>query len=256
MKQKVERIARSLSEQIITWDTVDAITLADSAHEEVLDPYFFLSLDVYFTREIPPGDERKGFFPDSVAFETSIGYHKDRFLLEDFPVRIEYKHIPAITSMVDNPGDHLEVYNRIGTYSLYRLFYGDILGVKSSWLQEIRTTLDNLPTSFWQVLKNSFQASLGHTVNDLESSTLQDDTYFFVLSSAQLVKKMVSLLFVINREFEPSARKSSEYVFTLPSLPENFRGRFESFLRQDGGLDMRRKAEVAELMAKSVLAMG
>jgi hypothetical protein len=61
---------------------------------------------------------------------------------------------------------------------------------------------------------------------------------------------------VINREFEPSARKSSEYVFTLPSLPENFRGRFESFLRQDGGLDMRRKAEVAELMAKSVLAMG
>ena len=97
---------------------------------------------------------------------------------------------------------------------------------------------------------------MAHALSDLKAATLQDDSYFYVISSASFVKKLVSLLFIENKTFEPSGRNCYKDVLALGYLPENFRGRFESLLRQDGSLDMEKKAEVASLLAKSVVSMG
>ena len=71
MKRKVERVAQTLVEKLIQWDTVDTITLAESAEAEIYDPYFFLSLDVYYREFIPESDERLEMFSDAGIFESS-----------------------------------------------------------------------------------------------------------------------------------------------------------------------------------------
>ena len=65
----------------------------------------------------------------------------------------------------------------------------------------------------------------------------------------------LSFLFAVNRTFEPSARLLVEKVLELPRLPDGFRGRFESMLRDDPELPRERKREIAELLVKSILPM-
>lgn len=256
MKQKVQRISTLLAETISAWKTVDSITLADSAYEEIYDPYFYISLDIYYDTTIPSQAERKDCFPDSIAFETGYDHKKDRFLLEELPVRLEYKEKITITEMLQNPEEHLGTFSRIGTYGLYRLENADLLYAKSSWLDDTKALLHSLPDSFWLLLRTAFRASMAHALSDLKAATLRNDNYFFVTSSASFVRKLISLLFVENRLFEPSGRHCFRDVFLLNYLPENFRGRLESFLRQDGSLDVSKKAEIASLLAKSVVSMG
>lgn len=255
MKRKVERVAQSLVEKLIQWDTVDTITLAESADVEIYDPYFFLSLDVYYRGTIPDSDERLELFSDAGIFESSQVNRKDRFMIEELPVRIEYKDIARMEAILSGKGGEVWAYRQPGTYMFYRIENGQVLHQKSSWLTDIRSRLNELPESFWQFLQEATKNAMEHFLSDVSAAVIQNDNFFFLISSAGFIKSLCSLLFLVNRRFEPSGRRFLEMVRELPDLPENFRGRFESFLRQDSEFTPGRKRELAELLAKSVISM-
>lgn len=255
MKKKVERIASELASRLQKWQNIEAITLADSADNEVYDPYFFLSLDVYYNGAVPVPEERKKLFPDAAAFESSNINEKDRFLIDDFPVRIEYKDKDLVENVLSRGIDYLRMFRRRGTYGLYRLEKGHILVQNGSWITDVRGRLKEIPHEFWELLLESFQATMEHYLGDLVAAEMRNDNYFFLISSAGFIRSLCSCLFILNKQFEPSGRKSAEMVRSLSRVPENFRGRFDSFLRQDAEFTPAKKRELAELLARSVISM-
>jgi len=116
-----------------------------------LDPYFALIFDVYYRKPIIPAEERRRLYGDDVlAFETSAQGNKDRFLIGDLPVRIEYKDVGKINELVtiaDSQTDHLWLIKDSGTYGFYRLAQEDVLFHRSPWIDEIRQLLSNCPKS-------------------------------------------------------------------------------------------------------------
>ena len=255
MKYKVERITSDLATKIAQWSEVDTVTLAETVEEDLQDPYFFISLDVYYRGGIPDVDSRMRVFSDAGAFESSSVTSKDRFLIESVPIRIEYKDIARIDEILRKTNENMWVFRQTGTYMFYRLASAKELGAKSEWLESVRGTLDELPEEFWDRLANSSRATMEHYLSDLIAAVMRDDKLFYLISAAGFIKSFLSLLFVLNREFEPSGRMLYEKAWNLPVLPENFKGRFHSFLREDPEFPPSRKREIAELMAKSVIFM-
>ena len=255
MTRKVERITQSLSDKIQEWQEVDCIILAESAQSDVFDPYFFLSLDVYHTGSVPKVENRQQLFADAGAFESSSVSSKDRFLIEDIPVRIEYKDSNRVDDILARTRENMWVFRQTGTYMFYRLATGKVIVKKSDWLDQARAILNDLPDSFWALMITSCRSTMEHYLGDLISAVMRDDRLFYLISSAGFIKSFLSLLFVINHCFEPSGRRLYEMVWKLPELPENFKGRFESFLRDAADFPASRKMEIAELLARSVVRM-
>ncbi len=112
-----------------------------------------------------------------------------------------------------------------------------------------------LPDEFWIGMTAASRATMEHYLSDLIASVIREDKLFYLISSAGFIKSFLSLLFVLNRRFKPSGRVLYEKVWELMELPENFKGRFQSFLRDDPEFPPSRKREIAELMAKSVVLM-
>ncbi len=255
MKRKVERISTELAVRLQSWDGVDSILLADSAETGELDPYFILSLDVYYGGKLPASEDRQRQFSDAGAFESSSTSSKDRFLIEDLPVRIEYKDMGRVDEILKRTEENMWVFRQTGTYMFYRLKKGQVLYQASTWIESVREQLGELPDTFWELMIRSSRATMEHYLGDLISSVLMEDKLFYLISSAGFLKSFLSLLFVINRTFEPSGRNLYEKVWQLPEIPENFKGRFESFLRDASAFPPSRKMEIAELMTRSIVRM-
>ena len=62
-----------------------------------------------------------------------------------------------------------------------------------------------------------------------------------------------SALFMENGQFEPSHRGYLAQMADLKTQPDDFAGRFESFLRPDSELPPARKYEIAKLIARSIV---
>jgi hypothetical protein len=137
----------------------------------------------------------------------------------------------------------------------YRLKHGRVLYQKSEWLTEVRKDLDSFTDEFWSMLREAFQARMEHYLGDLNAAVARSDDLFYLLSSAGFIRSVCSVLFAINHRFEPSGRLLYEETSTLPVLPESFAGRFESLVRPSAALSASRRAEVAELLAKSIVAL-
>ena len=255
MRRKVERISTGLVERIKTWAGVDCVLFADTPKSDDYDPYFFISLDVYYRGRLPDVDERRRQFVDAGAFESSSVASKDRFLVEDIPVRVEYKDMGRIDEILKRTKENMWVFRQTGTYMFYRLETGEVLHAESEWIDAIRGDLKALPDSFWALMVQSSRATMEHYLSDLITAAMREDNLFYLISSAGFIKSFLSLLFVVNRRFEPSGRKLYETVWDLKELPENFRGRFESFLRDSPDFPPSRKMELAEIMARSILPM-
>jgi hypothetical protein len=58
-----------------------------------------------------------------------------------------------------------------------------------------------------------------------------------------------------NGQFEPSHRGYLALASALRTLPDDFAGRFESFLRPDSELPPSRKYEIAKLIARSIISL-
>lgn len=253
MKNKVQNLANAIAGMLEPLEGVDTITLHESAESDINDPYFFLSLDVYYRGQLPPHEQRIELFEGCGGFESSTYTHKDRFFCEDLPVRIEYKHIDHIDRILEQPEENIREFRHAGTYMLYRLYHGRVLLEKSSWLGAVRDRLKELPEPFWAALRENSFFSMEHYLADLKSAVAREDDLFYLVSLSGFVRSLCSLLCAVNRRFEPSGRRLFEYTLALEILPENFRGRFHSILREDPEFPPARKQEIADLLTRSMV---
>ena len=253
--ERVKRIIQSVVDTVTTWEGVEAITSMEFLAEETFDSYFFISIDIYYSKELPDFEHRRQFFPEAIAFESSRAHFKDRFLLNDIPVRLEYKKMATYRDMMENYTEYERQYRSSGTYGLYRINHANIHFDPDGKFKSLQKLIRSPKNEYWRFLYNIFRGTSVHFLGDLSSAALQDDHYFFLFSSSGFLHNFIRLLFTINKRYECSGRQVYRDVFTLNILPENFVGRFETFLRSDGGISLEKKAEVAELLTTSVIGM-
>jgi hypothetical protein len=259
MKYKTKVLAERFSSALSQWPGVECVTLNEAARQDILDPYFALILDVFYSGSIPGAEERCRLYGEDVAaFETSNRESKDRFLIGNLPVRIEYKsarRIEELVSIADTRLEYLWLIKDKGTYGFYRLAQGELLFSRSDWIMGIRRRLLKLGDEFWIQTRAVHQSKMEHLLSDLGAAFIQGDDFFYFISAALFIKTVCLTLFCVNRRFEPSHRAYYKQAVELPVLPESFPAQLESFLRSDPALTMERKYSLAQLIAKGVIGL-
>ena len=253
--QLAERFVSLLSQ----WPEVECICLNEAAAPDTLDPYFAVILDVYYHGTIPGAEKRKKMYgDDATVFESSGGGAKDRFLVGNLPVRLEFKNtekIEELTAIAASRQNDLWLLKDSGTYSYYRLAHGEILFSRTGWIDQIRDALLNLNDEFWNMMRDAVQSKMEHSLSDLGAAFINDDEFHYLISSALFIKNVCLSLFCINRRFEPSHKAYYKQVLELPRLPDTFAAMIETFLRENEELTMERKYKIAQLMARDVIAL-
>jgi hypothetical protein len=255
-KMLVDRFTGILSE----WPGVECVILNESAMSDILDPYYALILDVFFSAPIPDAQERYHVYGnDVIAFESSGQNEKDRFLIGDIPVRLEYKNIKKVEELVsitDSKVASLWLIKDSGTYGYYRLVNGNIVFSRGKWIDKIRKRLANASDTFWLEMRSAAQSKMGHFLSDLGAAALQNDRFHYLLAAAGFIKTACLTLFCANRRFEPSHRSYYKQVLELPLLPVSFPAELENFLNvEPEELTMDRRFSLAALIAKGIVAL-
>lgn len=254
MTPRVSRTVEDVAKILSAWDCVDTITILESG-EDFYDPYFFVSLDVFYRGHLPSLDERRESLDNAGGFESQEVHPKDRFLVDGIPVRLEYKDIDRYGELVSAAFEPHGAQRDTGTYVFYRLQHCHILFSKSDWLEQVRGRLGELSDEFWGRVRHAAQARMEHYLSDLHAAAVREENLFYLVSSAGFIRNYCSVLFAVNKRFEPSARLMEQEVLQLPSKPDAFGGRFDSFLRRDPRFTPMRTYELAELMAKAAMAL-
>jgi hypothetical protein len=244
---------------ISAWPGVDCITLNEAALADILDPYYALILDVFCSSSIPDAEERHCLYGNDVAaFESSGQNVKDRFLIGNIPVRLEYKYtgkIEELISIADSKPESLWLIKDAGTYGFYRLTNGDIIFSRNNWIHAIRRRLNNLPVQYWTEMRAAAQSKMEHFLLDLGAASFQKDNFHYLISSSGFIKTACLTLFCINRCFEPSHRAYFKQTLELAVLPDTFKAEFEVFLGNEPDINMERRFTLATVIAKGIIAL-
>ncbi|GMO27643.1 MAG: hypothetical protein Pg6A_15290 [Termitinemataceae bacterium] len=255
MKYKVKALIEKYTQIISMWPGVECITLNEAALPDVLDPYFALILDVFYSDALPAPEERAKLYGSIVMFESSGS--KDRFLSGEIPVRFEFKLLKKIDELVSIANSNIEALYLIkdsGTYAFYRLAAGEILFSRNGWINNLRVKLNSLEPRFWDAMRTVCQSKMSHFLSDLGAAFIQEDDYFSLVSAAGFIKTACLTLFCVNRRFEPSHRQYYQQVLALPVLPDGFEAKLETFLRSDTESAEHRFA-IAQLIARDIVAL-
>jgi len=259
MKYKTKKLTERFVLLLSQWPQVECISLNEAADSDILDPYFALILDVYYNGIIPgPEDRKKMYGPNVSIFESSGGGAKDRFLVGNMPVRLEFKNtkkIEELTSIVESRQDDLWMLKDSGTYGYYRLAHGDVLFSRTGWIDKIRNKLLSLNDEFWILMRDAVQSKMEHSLSDLGAALINNDQFHYLISSAFFIKNACLALFCINRHFEPSHRAYYSQVLKLKELPSSFESYLDTFIRPDPELTKERKFSVAQIIAKGIVSL-
>jgi hypothetical protein len=259
MRYKTKLLADRFAETLSAWPGIECVSLNEAALPDPLDPYFALILDVFHSGPVPGADERCHLYGEDVAaFETSGQSTKDRFLIGNIPVRLEFKSISKIEELVgiaDTKIESLWLIKDSGTYGFYRLAKGELLFSRGGWIKNIRKRLDNLGDSFWETIRYANQSKMEHFLGDLGAALFQGDDFHYLIASAGFIKNACLTLFCINRRFEPSHRAYYKQVRELSLLPESFAAELETFLRNTPELTRERKYSLAQVMARKIVSL-
>jgi len=262
MKRKVEKLAKAITEAVSSWESVECVAVGENSESDVLDPNFALVIDVYLRGAPPTVEERQAAFAVAVgqpgAFESAVSRSKDRFFIDELPIRVEYKNVEMIDNVLERskgPDSQLVwILKNSGTYMLYRLQNSKVFYKKSDWIDRARRDIESLPDDFWEGLREAFMAKMEHYLSDLGAASYNDDGYFYCVSLAGFIRYTAAALFIANRRLEPSNRFVSERLRELEHLPGDFLGRWETLLRSDMDISGKQKYKVAELIALSVIS--
>ena len=259
MKYKTKLLVERFTEILSAWKGVECITLNEAALQDTLDPYFALILDVFCSAPIPDAQERHRIYGDDVAaFESSGLNEKDRFLVGDIPLRLEYKFTGKVDELVSIAGkktDSLWLLKDSGTYGFYRLARGEIIFSRSNWIHDIRKQLGNFGEMFWNEMCGMAQSKMEHFLSDLGAASFQGDEFHYLIASAGFIKTACFALFCINRHFEPSHRAYYKQVLELPLLPESFGALLDNFFDEGPDTTMKRRYNLAKLITKGIVAL-
>jgi hypothetical protein len=260
MKYKTKLLVERFTAILSSWDGVECITLNEAALPDPLDPYFALILDVFCSASIPGADERCRMYGDDVAaFESSGQNAKDRFLIGDIPVRLEYKNTGKIEELLNIACDNHEslwLIKDSGTYGFYRLANCEIIFSRTDWIHRVRERLTKISDKFWEEMRVTVQSKMEHFLSDLGAACFQGDKFHYLIASAGFIKNACLTLFCVNRRFEPSHRAYYKQVCELPLLPESFPAEFKIFLEYKSdsvGLDSR--FSLAKLIAQKIVLL-
>jgi hypothetical protein len=255
MKNKTKILAERFVSVLSAWPGVECVSLNEAALPDTLDPYFALILDVFYSGSIPEPEERRGFYGGDVAAFEGSNPDKDRFLIGDIPVRLEYKstrQIDELVSIADTRREFLWLIKDSGTYGFYRLAHGAILFDRTGWIRDIQHRLANLGVEFWTAAREANQSKMEHFLGDLGAALIQGDNFHYLISSSGFIKSACLTLFCVNHRFEPSHRGYYNQVMELPILPDSFRAMFETFLREDA---MERRYSLAKHIARGIIQL-
>jgi hypothetical protein len=259
MKYKTKILVDRFTVTLSKWPGVECVSLNEAAIPDTLDPYFALILDVFYSKPIPEAEERRQLYGEDIAaFETAGQNIKDRFLIGDIPIHLEFKatgKIEELVSIADTKLDSLWFIKDSGTYGFYRLVNGEIAFSRSGWIAEIRKRLENVGEMFWQEMRYSSQSKMEHFLSDLGAALFQGDDFHYLVASAGFCKSSCLTLFCINRRFEPSHRAYYKQVLDLPVLPPSFPAELETFLRSDPDMTMERRYSLAQIIARGIVAL-
>jgi len=258
MKYKTKILVERFTEILSAWKGVECITLNEAAEPDPLDPYFALILDVFCNSTIPKAEERCRLYGDDVAAFESAGINeKDRFLIGDIPVRLEFKKTKKIDELIKIAcSDHesLWLIKDSGTYGFYRLANCEIVFSRSKWIHDVRKKLGNIKEPFWAEMRNSVQLKMEHFLSDLGAACFQNDKFHYLIASAGFIKNACLTLFCLNKRFEPSHRAYYKQVCELPILPESFSAEFQTFLNDDAA-DLDSRFYLAKLIAQKIVLL-
>jgi len=258
MKYKTKKLVDRFTEILSSWKGVECITLNEAALPDTLDPYFALILDVFYSASIPNPEERCRLYGDDIAaFENAQG-EKDRFLIGDIPVRLEFKKIEKINELVNIAyvkHDSLWFIKDSGTYGFYRLANCEIIFSRSNWINDIRKKLENFNDNFWNEMRSAVQFKMEHFLSDLGAACFQNDKFHYLIASAGFIKTACLTLFCINKRFEPSHRAYFNQVCALPVLPQSFVAEFQTFLDNSNSVDLESRFYLAKLIASKIVML-
>jgi hypothetical protein len=256
VKRRVHDIATTLSTTISAWPGVEAVTLGEAAAIEILDPYFVIDVDAYLHGREPPPEERRQLLGAPPAFEVLGHRNADSFLIGDLPVRVQYTETSRIDLNLARASDGRWVYHREnGTNIFYRIQRSELLFDRDGWYARARDSLAGLPPGFWEHVKAETRSWVEGSLQDLSAAATRADDVFFAIAASRFVRSLCAFLFAANRRFEPNARMMREEIAGLDSVPSEFLGRFESFIRQSPPLSADKRREIAELLARSILSL-
>jgi len=258
MKYKTKMLVERFTGILSSWKGVECITLNEAAMPDTLDPYFALILDVFCNGSIPKAEDRCRQYGDDVAAFESAGINeKDRFLIGDIPVRLEFKKIKKIDELIKiacADYESLWLIKDSGTYSFYRLANCEIVFSRSNWIHDVRKKLENIGEPFWVEMRNTVQLKMEHFLSDLGAACFQNDKFHYLIASAGFIKNACLTLFCINKRFEPSHRAYYKQVSELPVLPESFSAEFQTFLNE-GAADLDSRFYLAKLIAQKIVLL-
>lgn len=255
MNYRVDSLVAFLQKTISGWPSVECIAVDPRAEINDLDPYFALVIDVYHRGAIPSASIRRSAFGDPGAFETAASGTKDRFFLDELPIRIEYKEIEALERLLERPTQNLKILKNSGTYTFYRLETNRILFDATGWGQRTRAKLGDFPEEAWLALGDSFRSKMEHYLADMGAASLSGDKYFLLLSEAGFLRYAAAAVFMANRKFEPSHREIESLLKTLPLVPEGFWAAWDVILQKERQMPAPKRFEVARLLASSVYSL-
>ncbi|OQX28843.1 MAG: hypothetical protein B0D92_06860 [Spirochaeta sp. LUC14_002_19_P3] len=255
MKARVSQNVNKIVSTVSTWSGVKAVVLQHFAERDIYDPNFSVSLDVYQDGDIPNRDERSGLFPDAQFFESSHLTQKDRFILQDMPIRISYKSCHKIDEIIQALDSEKWLSMESGTYMFYRIATGVIEWARDDWMEKVVHKLDQLPNSFWKLIIDACQRRIEHYLGDLGASSMKDDALYFNLSLSGYLQSVVKLLFAVNHTFESGPRDYTAALPLLEIMPDGFEANWTSLLRENDSLPPERKREIAELLTKSLFSL-
>jgi len=259
MKYKTKILVERFTELLSSWKGVECVTLNEAALPDTLDPYFALILDVFCSGNIPDSEERCRLYGDDVAaFESAGQSEKDRFLIGDIPVRLEFKKTAKIDELVNiacTNHESLWFIKDSGTYGFYRLANCEIIFSRSNWIYDVRKRLENIGENFWVQMRSAVQSKMEHFLSDLGAACFQGDMFHYLIASAGFIKTACLTLFCINKRFEPSHRAYFKQVCELPVLPESFSAEFQTFLDKTTSDDLDSRFYLAKLIAQKIVML-
>jgi len=255
MKRKSEEILLFLIDTISKWPSVDCICEDPRSKQDELSPHYAIVLDVYYRRGIPAIEKRQNLFNNPGAFESAAGAMKDRFFLDEMPIRIEYKHIPAVEDIAAHPLRHIRFLKNSGTYPLYRLLVFPLVFSRSDWILQRRSDLVNFPEETWKALFISFSAKMEHYLSDFGAAATSENQFFRIMSRAGFLRYAGASIFMHNHNFEPSHAEYELQLKKQTNLPTNFENYWDPVASDHNELSEFKKFELARVLAREIFQL-